>query len=222
MLKIIQNPYEIPGTTACTVLFEAGCLPELKKQGLELPPSLETAAAKRQSEFLAGRYCARQALKELLVPIAEQKVGTLNRAPVWPAGITGSITHTSGLARAVCSQTSNYRSLGVDTEILTNPEKALKLASQIMDEREQSLAGNLSQRDLFALIFSAKESIFKAIFPLTQQFFGYSDARIFSLKAGEFSFELCKDLDSEFKSGYIQQGNYLFDESYVHTSVVIV
>src|SRR5690606_3948746 len=63
-----------------------------------IPPA--RGLAKRQSEFLAGRLCAREALACLTQQRSIPAVGE-DGAPQWPAGVVGSITHGAGLALAV-------------------------------------------------------------------------------------------------------------------------
>jgi hypothetical protein len=83
----------------------AACV-ELRAPGdvSQLFPTEEThiqaAVAKRRAEFAAGRVCARSALAELGAPLAPLGVRP-DRSPDWPAGLTGSITHTQGFCGAV-------------------------------------------------------------------------------------------------------------------------
>jgi 4'-phosphopantetheinyl transferase EntD len=77
--------------------------------------AIARAVAKRRFEFRAGRACARQAVVELGGP-----AGAIGRGPagepIWPAGFTGSITHTDDLAAAVVARASAIRAIGLDME----------------------------------------------------------------------------------------------------------
>jgi 4'-phosphopantetheinyl transferase EntD len=53
------------------------------------------AVEKRRREFVTTRRCARQALAQLGVPPVPIRPGP-GRAPVWPAGVVGSLTHCAG------------------------------------------------------------------------------------------------------------------------------
>jgi len=96
---------------------------ELFDLGQELPlhPEEERivagAALKRRRDFTLGRACAHAALAELDLdkgPIA--RAG--NGAPVWPAGLVGSITHTPGYAAALVARAADFAGLGVDAELV--------------------------------------------------------------------------------------------------------
>ena len=82
------------------------------------------AVDKRRREFMAGRTCARRAmvaLGEQAAPIPQGK----DRAPIWPQGVVGSITHTdTRCAVAVARVADGFCSLGLDIEPATpiNPE----------------------------------------------------------------------------------------------------
>lgn len=135
---------------------------ELRDSGpaLALHPQEEIhvarAAQKRRRDFAAGRACARAALAPLGwgdAVIGMDKDG----APLWPPGIAGSITHTSGYAAAVVSQT--FTGIGVDAERVGGVTQALW--RRLFSEAEQAV---LAADDGVAatVMFSAKESAFKA------------------------------------------------------------
>jgi 4'-phosphopantetheinyl transferase EntD len=89
-----------------------------------LPDHLHRAVLKRQVEFLAGRVCAQQALEVL----PGHKPGAIppqpDRAPGWPPGIVGSITHTKGYAAALVALETHYQGLGVDRTFRVSPRLA--------------------------------------------------------------------------------------------------
>src|SRR5690349_17676802 len=64
-------------------------------------------ADKRRREFAGGRACARRALAALDAPSAALLVAA-ERAPAWPAGWVGSITHAAGYCGAVACSTATY------------------------------------------------------------------------------------------------------------------
>ena len=76
---------------------------------------VETAAPKRQREFAAGRLCARLALSELGIHGFPLTVAS-NRSALWPHGVVGSITHTSGFCAAVVGCGRALGGLGIDAE----------------------------------------------------------------------------------------------------------
>src|ERR1700720_1454604 len=96
-----------------------------------LPQSLRHATQKRQREFLAGRWCAKQALQCLgagstHVAIAE------DRAPIWPGGVVGSITHTGDFAAAAVAWAADVAALGIDSEQIIDPAMTADIADICM------------------------------------------------------------------------------------------
>lgn len=129
---------------------------------------LARAVPKRQNEFAAGRAAARQALALLgrnPVPIPAGE----DRAPIWPEGITGSISHGGTLCAAVLTAQPDL--LGIDIE----PDTPLTagLLDRICTPAEIGAIAGPDQLGLAKLIFSAKEAAYKAQYPLTRTVFGF-------------------------------------------------
>lgn len=140
-----------------------------------LPPDLQRAVDFRRREFLAGRACAARALEALGV---KGEVGRDERAPLWPPGVGGSITHTRTLAVAAVARVG---SLGIDCEPYLNDEALKDVRGSAFDEGEWALLG--ADAALATALFSAKESLFKQRWPLTRVFLDFSDARLVSRDA---------------------------------------
>lgn len=129
------------------------------------------AVEKRRREFAAGRTAARQAMRELGVTEDPIPVGG-TRAPVWPTGIVGSITHTQSCAMAVVAKADDYAGLGLDVEEDT-PLKP-DLWDAICSEREQAwLHQQGSPGQMGKLIFSAKEAAYKCQYAVSQKYYGF-------------------------------------------------
>ncbi|MDK1290476.1 4'-phosphopantetheinyl transferase family protein [Pseudoalteromonas umbrosa] len=144
-----------------------------------LPSKLERAVAKRKAEYLAGRVCAAQALEQLkhphyIVQSAE------DRSPIWPTGVCGSITHSKGVAMAVVTDNPAILGLGIDIEHMMSDKQELELQSQILRDDEAAAFESLGQDHLnpLTLVFSAKESIYKALYGQVQTFFGFDAAKL--------------------------------------------
>jgi 4'-phosphopantetheinyl transferase EntD len=130
------------------------------------------AVARRVAEFAAGRHCARLALRELGIEAGPIPIGERG-APQWPAGVTGSISHGAELAGAVAARTTAYSGLGLDIE------RRGRLAPQLyrLLFTEQELAAPITP-DLAVLLFSAKEAVYKAAFPLLRQWIDFTEVLI--------------------------------------------
>ena len=148
-----------------------------QQAGVILPPSLQTAINKRKAEYLAGRWCAHEALRH----IGTEGFPGLNadRSPAWPAGTRGSITHSHGTAEVMVGDAHRWLTIGLDTEQWVSPERAARLERELLTEEElKTLAGMspLQRANRLTLVFSAKESLFKALYPLTGKRFYFHDA----------------------------------------------
>ncbi|MNV16857.1 4'-phosphopantetheinyl transferase Npt [compost metagenome] len=177
---------------------------DFQRSAIEAPASIQRSVAKRQAEFLAGRICARAALQQLEGLSFSPAIGE-DRAPVWPAHITGSITHSTGRAAAIVANKSHWRGLGMDLENLLNVERAERLAGEILTppELQRMAAGPREQLALMVtLTFSVKESLFKALYPIVQKRFYFEHAEVLEwTEAGEVRLRLLTDLSSEWRNG---------------------
>nr|WP_280921522.1 4'-phosphopantetheinyl transferase superfamily protein [Sinorhizobium mexicanum] len=136
--------------------------------------AIATAVKSRRREFSIGRACARAALSKLGFPPCAIPSGP-HREPLWPAGIVGSITHCAGFYAAAVALQEDYVALGIDAEV--DEELPSGVLSLISGDEERYWIANASGRlNWGRLLFSAKESIFKAWFPLTREWLGFEDA----------------------------------------------
>jgi len=194
---------------------------------LSLPEQLSTAVGKRKNEYLAGRYCSQQALKALNGPWQSTIETDSNRAPIWPDNYVGSITHSHGFAAAVVANRQQVLSIGIDSEKMVKEKTADNIQSQILTSDEKFERYQDSFTDLaeyLTLIFSAKESLFKCLYPLVNRYFSFSDARI-SLdpnQSGSFEYTLLHDLSAEFRQNYSGTGHYAKADKFYHTGIVLL
>ncbi|KUL47439.1 4'-phosphopantetheinyl transferase [Streptomyces sp. NRRL F-4489] len=141
---------------------------------------VERAVPHRQREFGTVRNCARRALASFGIAPAPILPGP-GRAPRWPDGIAGAMTHCTGYRGAAVARTTDIRSLGVDAEphapiddpgvlgLVTLPEERAQLTR---------LAAHQPEICWDRLVFSAKESVYKAWYPLTGRWLGFEDAHL--------------------------------------------
>ena len=137
------------------------------------------AAEKRRREFATGRSCARRALAALGLPPAPILRGDRG-APGWPPGIVGSITHCAGYRAAAAARSQDALAVGLDAEPdLPLPDRVLDAVS-LPAERAMlhDLAAAAPGTSWDRLLFSAKESVYKAWFPLTGRWLGFPDAEV--------------------------------------------
>ena len=199
-------PFVLPDTVLLSTHFDTSqlALDDFTRSAIEPPASIQRSVAKRQAEFLAGRVCARAALQKLEGLSFSPAIGE-DRAPVWPAHISGSITHSTGHAAAIVGHKTQWRGLGMDLENLLNPERAERLAGEILTpaELQRMAAGHRDQLAmLVTLTFSVKESLFKALYPIVRQRFYFEHAEVLEWsESGEVRLRLLTDLSSEWRNG---------------------
>ncbi len=168
-------------------------------------------ASKRQAEYLAGRLCARQALLQLTGTANVPTVGA-DRAPSWPEGVTGSITHGQRWAAAIVAAKSDYQGLGLDVEKWLSRARAERLAVQILTPAELQRLTQLpiaEQAARISLTFSLKESLFKALYPLVQQRFYFQQAELLFAAEGQAELQLLTDLSPRWPAGSRCQGQFV-------------
>jgi 4'-phosphopantetheinyl transferase EntD len=133
-------------------------------------PAEEAAVAwavdKRRFEFRAGRAYARQALAELGGPNAAVGRGP-GGDPIWPAGFTGSITHTDDLAAAVAARTGDVRAIGLDVEDDAPLETTLTGVVCRPDELAAAAAAGPPELDAAKRLLVCKEAFIKLNHSLT-------------------------------------------------------
>lgn len=130
----------------------------------------------RRREFIAGRAHARQVLESLGLVNPSLPVGK-NRAPVWPAGFVGSISHGGALVLAVAAPGTRLAAIGVDVEPST-PLEADLLERVCRPEEWARLRGSPDCRQRAKLVFSAKESVYKCLAPRMGIFMEFFDLEI--------------------------------------------
>ena len=175
----------------------------------------------RQRQFEAGRRCAAQLLAALGSPITGVSVAP-DRSPVWPAGFVGSITHKDAILGVAAARAGEVGALGIDIEHVLSPQAAGDVESICLIDRERALGRRLGvERCLFAtLCFSAKESLYKCLYPSVLRFFDHLAAEVIELDmpAGTLSLRLNEHLSAAAPKGRIVQGGFSLRHDHVFTS----
>ena len=141
---------------------------DLISDKVELLPAEATISQryspKRLREFTTGRVNARHLLERYNIQ-GYPLLPNADRAPIWPPGIIGSISHCNDRCGVIVTESKHYRSIGFDVEnkrdfnysarkfICTNEEEQW-LLTQPESSRSQKLL----------LIFSIKESLYKCLY----------------------------------------------------------
>lgn len=182
--------------------------------------AVEKAVDKRRREFATGRELARCALARFSHENVAIPLG-VDRAPVWPFGIVGSISHSDTLcAVAVAQLSSGVASIGLDIEDL----KALppELSETVMSQAERARlpsTPDIGAGLLEMVVFSAKEAAYKCQYQLSKEFFEFSDFTV-SLDAGANTFNAQFNRDAgPFAKGEKLQGRWRISGGHIATAV---
>lgn len=136
------------------------------------------AVPSRLAEFTAGRTAARAAMRALGLPDMAIPSGP-DRAPVWPSGVVGSISHANEVCVALVARAGVITGIGVDLE-LSDPMPA-DLWPTVLTAAEMAVLDQLpgaSQGQTAKLLFSAKECTYKCIYPQIQTVLDFLDMEI--------------------------------------------
>ncbi|WP_217349025.1 4'-phosphopantetheinyl transferase family protein [Solemya elarraichensis gill symbiont] len=186
------NIYHEPsrGAYLCQCEFDpARCDTETAQVlGITLPHAILRSVKKRRAEFIAGRYMAKLCLKHFSVADYDVDIGA-HREPIWPLDIIGTISHCANQAVALVAKRSSYRFVGIDIERFINKRNAEYIGFNIHDKYEFSLLleQGFSNSVITTLIFSAKESLFKAIFSYIKKYIDFECARVTEVNVYERS-----------------------------------
>lgn len=183
-----------------------------KQANVAFPMTLERSVPKRRSEYLAGRALARFGMKELGCLAAQVERGA-HGEPHWPAGVSGSISHSHGYVGVW--MTTQAWSPGLDIEHMPEPSGIEAIRAGVMTGKEA--ASNVSDRDAVTL-FSAKEALYKGLFPSVGARFGFHAAELVaSPGAGVIQLRLTRTLTSNLTKGSIFDVSFDWSEDRVMT-----
>lgn len=182
---------------------------------------MSAAVVKRRAEYLAGRYAAQQLLRDF--GCYEPVIPGADRAPQWPSGWRGSISHTDRWAIAVISPASVLWKPGVDIESVRADDLS-EAAELFVTSGEYNLLTDSGMQHEIALLlgFSMKESLYKSLYPQVQYFFGFDAAEIYQIEPSHqrVALRLAQTLTPEFPAGLSLFGYYQIMNNGIVTLVV--
>ena len=182
---------------------------------------ISAAVECRKIEFHAGRAAAHAAMTALDMP-SQPVLMADDRAPIWPEGITGSISHSQTACVAAVGTTSEWAGIGVDLEEAAPLDPLLIVEVCTKAERQWLGQQPVGERGLMAkLIFSAKEATYKAQYPVTGRLFGFEGVEL-SIDRKRSRFEACfRTTQGRFAAGEILHGRYAHAAGLLVTGVAI-
>ena len=151
--------------------------------------AVESSVETRVREFTAGRSLARSAMRRFGVEPCAIPIGR-DGQPVWPAGMTGSISHNADHVAVAVTKTASFRSVGIDIESAGTLDAEAMSVALTRNEMARLDAGNRGKSGL--TMFSCKEAAFKAVYPLTGRRFEFRDIEV-ALSRAEFRITMQDD-----------------------------
>jgi 4'-phosphopantetheinyl transferase EntD len=124
----------------------------------------------RRAQFATGRSRARHAFARLGAPLVAIPFDD-EGAPIWPAGVVGSISHKREHCIAAVARTTVFENVGVDLEFDVDDRAESELVRRVCvtaTERAQAVALRDEMRSPGTFFLAAKEAYFKFQFPMTR------------------------------------------------------
>ena len=206
----------------CCVAVDGSYRSRLVRDIEKVPRLLGRVVDRRQREFYSGRWSAVCAIESLTGRKDAPDIAD-DRSPLWPAGLVGSISHTNDWALALVAEADKANRIGIDLESVDAVSKVHGLAELIASAYELGLlvktvqTSLMTMNELIALMFSAKESLFKALYPQVGVYFDYLDAEIVQVDSGYVEPRLLKALNNTFSKGDSFRIAFLFQDRHVLT-----
>jgi len=179
---------------------------------------------KRRAEFTMGRIYAHEALSRFGLESEPILRKPETREPCWPDSVWGSITHSAGFAAVAVGLKKEIKGIGIDLESYSrsidfNIRRHVCVGSEL--EWLESLPTKQANRAL-RIIFSAKESIFKCLYPSTKTYLTFKDAAVtINETENNFSFIIFKSCPSIIQQGFPYYGRYSEIDKMLLTSLYI-
>lgn len=179
-MQTTWSPFLLAGQTIHCVDFLPETFTDADLLWLPHHAQLTGCGRKRKTEHLAGRIAAAHALHAL----NERRIPARGAAgePIWPEGIRGSISHSGRRALAVALRQPQAL-VGIDCDALLSENEANEIQEVTIDSGEARclVRSGFAFPLALTLAFSAKESLYKALFPQVQRVMGFDCARVSAL-----------------------------------------
>lgn len=135
------------------------------------------ACARKQIEFVSGRAAAHFALNQIGFPNAFPLLRGQKGEPLWPDGIAGSVTHCYPWSIAVAVKCPNLPAIGVDLET-TERVQGTDISELVCGDTELDWVHSGNSQKRLTMIFSGKEAVYKAFYPLCRRYIDFKDVEL--------------------------------------------
>jgi enterobactin synthetase component D len=187
-LSLARHPGALPDAFVLSFDPSESDAARFAAHGIACPPTIARSVSKRRAEYLAGRRVALAALAAAGVHVGDLG-SSASRAPCWPEGFIGSITHAARTAAAVAMPVGPLRGVGLDLEDVVSDSAIEAILATVVTEAEVSalvdLVGQTDRATALTAAFSAKESFFKATAATVGRIFDFSALTLVHASTGE-------------------------------------
>lgn len=193
---------------------------ELSVTEVSIPEDIAAAVPSRRASFVAGRQCARDALR--LAGARRDEVGRReDGSPFWPDGFRGSITHAGERAAAIVTPAALCGGIGLDFEVVMEASVAEEIGGIVLSEADRTVVAEYGLASPLAttLVFSLKESLYKAVARFSGPDARFEDAELVWIGENRAVMRLLRDLSIELPEGAELQAVYTVEEGFVRTLI---
>ena len=149
-------------------------------------------------------------------------------SPIWPSRMVGSISHGAGLAVAAVARQCTHAGIGIDVEPIVDARTYADVAGDVASMQERAVLrtalGVLTDEALWTLVFSAKESVYKCLFPQTLRFMDFEELRLIAVELGapapRIRLRLERELSRSHPLGAQFEASFRIDDARVQTAAL--
>ncbi|TXH96949.1 MAG: 4'-phosphopantetheinyl transferase superfamily protein [Rheinheimera sp.] len=194
-----------------------------RQSHMVFPAEVQASVSSRQAEYLAGRLLVRYLQQHCGLAVLPLLAGA-DRCPRWPPGQIGSLSHSDGLVFAALQPAglAGQSVLGVDIECALSQQQQQLLGTEILSAPELSLglAAGLTENAVLTLGFSAKESLYKALYPQCRRVMDFSAAELVVITEQHFALRLTQPWSERWRQGGLFRGRYFWRQHRLYTLVL--
>lgn len=190
---------------------------------LVFPAEIQTSVPMRQAEYLAGRLLVRYLQQQCGLAVLPLLAGA-DRCPRWPPGQIGSLSHSDGQVFAALQRAglTGQSVLGVDVESALSARQQQLLGTEILAgaELRLGLAAGMTENAVLTLGFSAKESLYKALYPQCRRVMDFTAAELVGITEQHFELRLAHHWSERWRQGQLFRGRYFWRQHRLYTLVL--
>jgi len=203
------------------VVTEAGLLRETRGDLYgEEQACVRHVVDQRKREFVAGRICARRALGRLGI-LRFPLVAGRDRAPVWPPGIIGSISHCADYCGVAVARQNDLTGIGLDLERTNRVHE--ELWPYICTAEELAWVNSLpyeQRRPAAAVIFSVKESLYKCQYLVTGRWLEFTEV-VVHVGCRRLEYDVASTVSSSVSIAGELRGRFILHDDLVLTAATL-